>query len=276
MTLVPGGGRDRSLLVNTIRQVNPTIFMSVPKIHAVMARENVFAAGALRWAFTAGAPLSAELHHWYSERGIPICEGWGLTETSPSCTLTKPGTSVPGVVGWPIAGVSVGVRQSDSHIVVRGPNVMAGYFLQASPCLRDGVLDSGDLGSWSTAGLNLRGRADHQLKIGNGEKVCAAALEAALHRCPGIRHALVAAEPELVALIELEDDFSPQSAAQAVAHVNAQQTIPYFCIGETFILTQPMSIENTMLTASLKVSRGQVLQAYRRWQSTGGVLFERL
>ena len=276
MTLVPGGGRDRSLLVNTIRQVNPTIFMSVPKIHALMARENVFAAGVLRWAFTAGAPLSAELHHWYSERGIPICEGWGLTETSPSCTLTKPGTSTPGIVGWPIAGVSVGVRQSDRHILVRGPNVMAGYFQQASPCLRDDVLDSGDLGSWSTSGLHLQGRADHQLKIGNGEKVCAAALEAALHRCPGVRHALVAAEPELVAIIELEDNFPVQTAAQAVAHVNALQTIPYFCIGETVVLTQPMSIENTMLTASLKISRGQVLQAYRHWQSASGNLFKRI
>jgi long-subunit acyl-CoA synthetase (AMP-forming) len=275
MTLVPGGGRDRNLLVHTIRQVNPTLFMSVPKIHAVMAKENVFSKGALRWAFTAGAPLPTELHHWYEERGIPMCEGWGLTETSPSCTLTKPGHSIPGVVGWPIAGVSVGVRQSDQHIMVRGPNVMAGYLHQASPCLRNGILDSGDLGFWGLSGLQLRGRADHQLKIGNGEKVCAASLETALHQCSGIRHALVSAEPELVAIIELEEGFSRQSAAQAVNHVNAQQTIPYFRIGETLVLTQPMNIENTMLTASLKVSRGQVLLAYRRWQSEGGLLFER-
>jgi long-subunit acyl-CoA synthetase (AMP-forming) len=276
MTIVPGGGRDRAQLLQTVRRVNPTIFMSVPKIHAVMTKENVFSAGALRWAFTAGAPLPLDIHRWYSERGIPLCEGWGLTETSPSCTLTKPSTSTSGVVGWPIAGVSVGIRQSDHHIVVRGPNVMAGYFRQPTPSINNGILDSGDLGQWSEFGLQLTGRADHQLKIGNGEKVNAAALEEALHRCPGIRHAIVAAEPELLALIELEDNYPLNTAERAVAQVNAQQKIPYFCLTEAYVLKQPMSIENTMLTASLKISRGQVIEAYRRWIIDRGARFERV
>jgi long-subunit acyl-CoA synthetase (AMP-forming) len=276
MTIVPGGGRDRALLVQTMRSVDPTIFMSVPKIHALMAEENLFRAKSLRWAFTAGAPLPAQLHQWYAEREIPICEGWGLTETSPSCTLTKPGISFPGIVGWPIAGVSVGIRHSDHHIVVRGPNVMAGYYRRESPCLQQGILDSGDLGQWEANGLRLRGRADHHLKIGNGEKVCAAALEAALHQCIGVRHVLVAAEPELVAIIELDDGVPDEAAITAIASVNMQQEIPYFRISEIYRLMQPMSIDNHQLTASMKVSRNQVLQVFRNWQRHNNKLFVRL
>jgi long-subunit acyl-CoA synthetase (AMP-forming) len=275
VTVVPGGGRDREQLLATIRAVVPTVFLSVPKIHALMAGEEVFGRGSLRWVFTAGAPLPADLHRWYGERGIPVCEGWGLTETSPSCTLTRPGASQPGIVGWPIAGVSVGVRRSDGHILVRGPNVMAGYFRQPAPCLVDGVLDSGDLGVWSGHGLRLRGRADHQLKLGNGEKVCAAALEEALH-LRGVRHAVVAAEPELLAIVEASAEVGDREIVAAVQALNASQPVPYQRLAQVYRATQAMSVENGRLTPSLKVSRGQVLMAFRQWRAEGGSAFVRL
>ena len=275
VTVVPGGGRDRQQLLATIRAVAPTIFFSVPKIHALVAAENVFTSGTLRWAFTAGAPMPDDLRQWYAQRNIPLCEGWGLTETSPSCTLTRPGIGRAGVVGWPIAGVAVGVRRHDGHILVRGPNVMAGYFHQMTPTLIDGVLDTGDLGAWGADGLQLSGRADQQLKLGNGEKVCAAALEAALHTHAAIQHAVVAAEPELIAIIEPRQGRTAAEIRQAIAAVNATQSVPYQRITCFFISNQPMNIENGMLTASLKVSRGQVLTAFRRWRSHGGPAFTR-
>jgi long-subunit acyl-CoA synthetase (AMP-forming) len=276
LTVVPGGGRDRQRLITTIREVAPTVFFSVPKIHALAAAENLFVrGGSLRWAFTAGAPMPDDLRQWYAQRDIPICEGWGLTETSPSCTLTSPGIGREGVVGWPIAGVTVGVRQSDGRILVRGPNVMAGYFRQPTPTLCDGVLDTGDIGAWSEDGLRLRGRADHQLKLGNGEKVCAAALEAALHTHPAILHAVVAAEPELIAVIEAQTGHASPEIWAAIDAVNAEQTVPYQRITALYIMHQHMSVENSMLTASLKVSRGQVLAAFRRWRCDGGPAFVR-
>ena len=275
LTVVPGGGRDRQQLLATIRAVAPTIFFSVPKVHALVAAENVFAPGALRWAFTAGAPMPDDLRLWYAQRNIPICEGWGLTETSPSCTLTRPGIGRAGVVGWPIAGVAVGVRHHDGHIVIRGPNVMAGYFRQTTPTLAGGVLDTGDLGAWGEDGLHLRGRADHQLKLGNGEKVCAAELEAVLHTHTSIQYAVVAAEPELTVIIEPHQGCTAAEIGQAIAAVNATQSLPYQRIRCFFVSNQPMNIENGMLTASLKVSRGQVLMAFRRWRSDGGPAFTR-
>ncbi len=276
LTVVPGGGRDRSQLLATIRRVAPTVFLSVPKIHALMVEERLFSKRSLRWAFTAGAPMPDAVRLWYTDQEIPICEGWGLTETSPSCTLTHPGPGHGGVVGWPIAGVEVGVRQADGHILVRGPNVMAGYLGQSgSTWLSDGSFDTGDLGAWSSAGLCLRGRADHQLKLGNGEKVCAATLEAVMEAHPAIHQVVVAAEPGLLAIIELRPGHDAQEVVNAVRALNANQEVPYQRITEIYGVAVRMSVENGYLTASLKVSRGQVLAAFRHWRYAGGSEFIR-
>jgi long-subunit acyl-CoA synthetase (AMP-forming) len=273
LTVVPGGGRDRRLLIDTIRAVRPTVFLSVPKIHGVAVEERLFHRGGLRWVFTAGAPMPDDLRTWYAGEGIAVCEGWGLTETSPSCTLTRPGRGTPGVVGQPIAGVSVGVRRSDGHILVRGPNVMAGYFRQATTTVHEGVLDTGDLGTWSEDGLCLRGRADHQLKLGNGEKVGAAEVEAALLAHPAILHVVVGAEPDLLVIVEARAGTSRDEVLAAVSAVNATQPVPYKRIGSVYAVVPQMCVENGHLTASLKVSRGQVLETFRRWRSQGGTQF---
>ncbi|MBA3697524.1 MAG: AMP-binding protein [Planctomycetes bacterium] len=273
LTVVPGGGRDRQHLLATVRAVKPTVFLSVPKIHAVMVEERLFHRDTVRWVFTAGAPLSDDLRTWYAAAGIPVCEGWGLTETSPSCTLTRPGRATSGVVGHPIAGVSVGVRRSDGHILVRGPNVMAGYFRQPTTTLCDGVLDTGDLGTWSEDGLCLRGRSDHQLKLANGEKLGAAEIEAALLAHPAILHAVVGAEPELLVIVEVRDGTCRDEVLAVVDAVNASQAVPYQRIRGIYAIAQRMCVEDGHLTASLKVSRGQVLESFRRWRTEGGSQF---
>ena len=124
-------------------------------------------------------------------------------------------------------------------------------------------------------GLRLRGRADHQLKLGNGEKVCAAVLEAALHTHAAIHHAVVAAEPGLIAVIEPQTGRTSAEVWAAIVRVNAAQAVPYQRITALYVMNQHMSVENGMLTASLKVSRGQVLAAFRRWRCDGGPAFVR-
>ena len=263
LTVVPGGGRDHEALLATIRAVRPTVFMSVPKVHDLAIAGGAFAPGGLRWAFSAGAPLAPGLAAWYAGHAIPLLEGWGLTEASPSCTITPLGGAYGvGVVGPPIPGVSVGVRRADGRILVRGPGVMRGYFRQEAPCLVDGVLDSGDLGAWAPEGLRLSGRADHQLKLPNGEKVCAAALERALLAQSGVAHAVVGVARDLVAVLDCPGGAA--TARAALAAVNAARSIPYERIAAAFLLRQRPSVENGLLTPSLKVARGRVLEALDR------------
>ncbi|MBA2481629.1 MAG: AMP-binding protein [Planctomycetes bacterium] len=271
ITVVPGGGRDRQRFVDTVRAVRPTVFMSVPKMHAVALGEHALDARALRWAFTAGAPLPEELFAAYQRLGAPVYEGWGLTETSPSATITPPGSRHhPGVVGVPIPGVEVGVEADTGRILVRGPNVMLGYHRREAPTLVDGGLDSGDLGRWSDHGLVLTGRADQVLKLGNGEKVAAAEIEAALLAHPSVHHAVVAADGELIALLDAHAGHRMSALADAVRAANAAEPVPYRRIARAYALSRPCTIENGQLTASMKVARGAVLSMWSRWTSEGG------
>ena len=272
-TLVPGGGRDRDQLLATVRRVRPTVVMSVPKIHRLLSESDALDFTALRWVFTAGAPLPEVVAARYARRGVAVHEGWGLTETSPSATITPPGRPrSAGVVGEPIPGVAVGVR-ADGRILVRGPNVMLGYWRDdaatAACCALEGgerVIDSGDLGAWTPTGLRLDGRADHQLKLPNGEKVPAAAIEAALHEQSAVAHAVVCAEPDLIALIEPAPGHDAHAVIAAVAAVNANEPVPYRRITEVVLISEPLRLEDGQLTASLKVARGEVIAQFRAWR----------
>ncbi len=275
VTLVPGGGRDRQRFIDTMRAVRPTVFMSVPKIHALVIAEEVLDRSCLKWAFTAAAPLPEALFSWYAAAHVPVYEGWGLTECSPSAVITPPGSRhEPGVVGQPIPGVDVGVERGTGRILVRGPNVMLGYFKRESPCLaRDGVrsvLDSGDLGAWTDAGLKLSGRADHVLKLANGEKASAAEIEAILHAHLAVHHAVVAVDGELIALIEPRHGHAGVEAVDAVRAYNAVQAEPFLRIARVHLVAEPWTIENGHITASMKVARGRVLQSWRSWRERGG------
>ncbi|MBA3847556.1 MAG: AMP-binding protein, partial [Planctomycetes bacterium] len=193
----------------------------------------------------------------------------------PSATITPPGAPrVLGVVGQPIPGVAVGVRRDDGRIFVRGPNVMRGYFGDApasARCLAGGAIDSGDLGAWTAHGLKLAGRADHLIKLPNGEKVALSEIEAALERRTAVRHAVVGIDDgALVALIEAAPGHDLGALASALAQVNDAQELPYCRVAAGFAVTKPWSVEDGGLTPSLKVARGAVLTAFRAWRQHGG------
>ena len=256
ITLVPGGGRDHAALVATILAVQPTVLMSVPKIHRLLSDVVTDTTWwrDLRWAFTAGAALGEREEAFYRARGIPVCEGWGLTECSPSATLTAPGAPrCPGVVGQPIAGVSVGVA-TDGRIHVAGPGVMLGYWRRTdatAAVLREGALDTGDLGTWTEHGLRLIGRADHTIKLANGEKVHLGELAQALEVHPGVRQAVVFS-PDGEVLHAL---LAGAGAAAALTAVNAAEPLPWRRITAAWQLGVEPTVENGLLTPSHKIAR---------------------
>jgi long-subunit acyl-CoA synthetase (AMP-forming) len=196
-------------VLNAWRSVRPTIIFSVPTVHraaAMAARvsketeRELFHPG-LRFVHTAAAPLPPETAEYYLAHDVNVVVGWGLTETSPCCTLgwTKKGTPA-GLVGRPIPGVRVTVDGS-GEILVKGPNVMVGYYgdPEATRAVlgKDGVLRTGDLGEFDSYGnLVLRGRADAVVKLSNGEKVPTTLIEAALvGASPLVGHAFVIGGP---------------------------------------------------------------------------------
>lgn len=260
MHLVPRGGHDHEALIRGIRDNKTTVFMSVPKMHALLAEADAFPVTSLRWVFNAGAPLGEQTEAFFSRKRIRVHEGWGLTECSPSATITPPDRPRrPGIVGQPIPGVEVGVREQDGRIFVRGPGVMPGYLNEVRATLgvlEAGRLDTGDLGTWTAEGLQLIGRADALLKLPNGEKVHAGSLERALEENPLVRHAVVGVDGALIAALIAGPEVSDQDLAAVVAQVNHAQAIPFLRIQDGYRVNPGL---HWWQTASHKVARRLVL-----------------
>ena len=186
-------GRDLDALVRNLLEVRPTVYFAVPRVYNGLtgratsdakARE---ALRSLRFAFSAAAPISEPSFQWFEQNGVPVLEGWGLTETSPCATITRREQKrVPGVVGHPLPGTSVRLDPVEGftgrgEILVRGPQVMRGYRNrpdETARVIQSGWLRSGDLGEWTEHGLKLLGRVDGVFKLENGEKVSAGEVEA--------------------------------------------------------------------------------------------------
>jgi long-subunit acyl-CoA synthetase (AMP-forming) len=283
-------GKDFERLLAHWKRVRPTIYFSVPKVFQQLVvhvqthseeEPDVFHPG-LRFVFTAAAPLPANISRFFAERRIPVLEGWGLTETSPCCTMTdlaEPRT-IPGMVGYPIPGVEVGIA-ADGEILVRGPNVMQGYFSNPEDTARalpgDGWFHTGDLGEFAGTGLKLVARKDRVFKLLNAEKVVPTAIENRLAGMnPYIRHVVVtgAGRTFLAALIfpdfyrisqEFGDDrvsaeqWVKDSLRDTIIAFNRDHPVKYERIQAFAVISKELTIEAHELTPSLKVRVQNIL-----------------
>jgi len=284
-------GKDFDRLIRNWKEVRPTIYFSVPKVYQELVAhaqahpedEREIIHPELRFVFTAAAPLPANLAAFFAERGIPVLEGWGLTETSPCCTVTDPAEprTVPGMVGYPIPGVRLYLAP-DGEILVQGPNVMRGYFDDPEATAKvlpgDGWFRTGDLGSLIGAGLRLQARKDRIFKMFNAEKIIPTELENRLAGMnPYIRHVIVVGQgrSHLAALIypdyfriaqEFGEDRATadrvvkESIRDTVLAFNRDHPIPYEHILALAVITRELSIEHNELTPSLKLRVSNVLE----------------
>ena len=197
------GGKDAGRLLQNFSEVKPNVYFSVPKVYQeivtrILAEPDLadsFFHDGLKFVFTAAAPLPISTSEIFKHKGVPVVEGWGLTETSPCCTLTELSLErTPGVVGFPIPGVELKLG-NENEILVKGPNVMRGYFRQAKASAEvfdDGWFRTGDVGAITDEGIRIISRLDRMFKLDNGEKVFPARIEDRIAgRCKFIKYAYV-------------------------------------------------------------------------------------
>jgi long-chain acyl-CoA synthetase len=163
--------------------------------------------GRLRMVICGSAPLDARLCRFFLNVGVPVYEGYGLTESSPVLTVNYPGHRKPGTVGPAYPGVELRLAP-DGEVLARGPGVMRGYHGQPGATREtvdaEGWLHTGDLGRLDTDGyLIISGRKKELFKTANGKYVAPIPIEQALAGHAWVDAALVVAEgrPFVTALI---------------------------------------------------------------------------
>lgn len=210
------GRFSASTFFASVERVRPTYFSAVPAIYAMLVAlpaEVRPDTSSLRRVICGAAPMPAELIARFEDRfGVPVVEGYGLSEGTCASTLNPPGgPRKPGTVGLPLPGQTVAVMDGEGNllddgsageVVVRGPNVMRGYLGLPDETARtvvDGWLHTGDVGRFDADGYLVLVDRIKDLIIRGGENIYPKEIENVLHSHPAVLEAAVvgAADPVL-------------------------------------------------------------------------------
>jgi long-chain acyl-CoA synthetase len=244
--------------------------------------------GQVRYAVSGGAALPFPVAKTFIGLGLEILQGYGLTETSPVITVNRPGHNDPASVGEPLRGMEVRIGEND-ELLVKSPGIMLGYWNNHAATAEmidpDGWLHTGDQARIEDGCVYITGRIKDILVLSNGEKVPPADMEAAICMDPLFDQALVLGEGRawLAALLVLNSDlwfgfaresgldpFQRESLEDERLHKKVLTRVRqqlhdfpgYAKIRRAVLTLEPWTVENGLLTPTLKVKRATVLEQF--------------
>lgn len=275
---------NRDTTMRDLQIAKPTAMSAVPYLYQriadkVSSSDVADPSAALREAFggrmehltCGGAPLSPELGAWYDRHKVAVLVGYGLTETSPVVSASTPTARRAGYSGRAIRDIDVRIAD-DGEILVRGPNIMMGYWQNdqaTAEAIQDGWFHTGDLGEIDPDGyLAIRGRKKELIVLSTGKKVVPTAVENCLTGSPMIEQAVVFGDgaPAIFALIVPAADYQGKDRATFAAEIARclSSSAKEEQVREFAILERPLSIDRGELTAKLSLCRSVIAESFAR------------
>ncbi|MBK1621035.1 long-chain fatty acid--CoA ligase [Lamprobacter modestohalophilus] len=245
--------------------------------------------GRLRAAVSGGAPLPFGVAQLFIGLELPLVQGYGLTETSPVVAVNPLEDNRPESVGIPLRGIQVRIG-ADDELQVKGPCNTLGYWNNHVATARmftaDGWLRTGDQARIDDRHVYITGRLKDILVLSNGEKVPPADMEMTIGLDPLVEQVLVLGEGRsyLTAIMVLNNDLWPGLASEYGLDPNRSESLSdphllrdilkrirdaladfpgYAKVRRVTLALEPWTIENAMLTPTMKVKRNQVLEQYK-------------
>jgi long-chain acyl-CoA synthetase len=245
--------------------------------------------GRIKALISGGAPLNYDVGLFFTALGVPVFQGYGLTECSPVISVNSPGQVKLHTVGQPIPTMEVRIAE-DGEILARGPSVMRGYWRDETATrqvLRDGWLHTGDVGVIDADGfLQITDRKKDIIVNSGGDNVAPQRVEGVITLQPEIAQAIVYGDgrPHLVALVVPDAEFAKtfarqhklkpdlgelaghkdferaigEAVARANEHLSVIERVRHFRL-----MPEPFTIEKGTMTPTLKLRRQLIYQVHK-------------
>jgi long-subunit acyl-CoA synthetase (AMP-forming) len=237
---------------------------------------------------TGAAPMPASLLQWYHKLGIVIQEAYGMTENGGCCTLMRKDKIKIGTVGQPYPNCHLKIDKETGEILMKSEWVMTGYYREpdkTAETIKDGWLHTGDMGELDSNNfLKITGRVKDQFKTSKGEFIVPSPIEEGFATNDNLEQVCVLgrnlAQPvALIVLSEIGKKLYKQNAVALEESIEAtlaalnRTLVSYEKIQQVIIVKEPWTVENNVLTPTLKIKRNVLEELFgnrlEAWSENG-------
>lgn len=264
-------------ILGKMPQSRLNLLLKIPLINNVIRKKIKSGLGLdqAKILLTGAAPMPVHLLNWYEKLGITIQEVYGMTENCAGCTLMPANGIKPGTVGKPLGNVQIRIDEETGEVQMKAPWNMIGYYdaeEKTKEVLRDGWVHTGDQGEITKDGyLKLTGRVKDTFKTTKGEYVVPAPIEWKFAKSEYIEQICIVGLgiPQPMALVNLSEIGQAADRAEVTASFNAMLEAinptmeAYNRVKKIIIMSEPWSVENGVLTPTLKIKRNVLNKLYK-------------